>query len=151
VVLMALGTVLMPLGTATARTIVTEVTGRQVYLATLDPGTVTYPGPNMHIRDSLLLFETQNSDPRLRGLNYITQNANFRPVPGGGWTGPLWGTWHEENSGGIWDGAWQAYRYEDGTTINHIVGHGSGGYAGLHMQLESVNGVSQGRIVETGP
>jgi hypothetical protein len=52
-------------------------------------------------------------------------------------TGPMWGTFHLVNDGGSWEGTWTGERDEQGFAYIRVVGHGMGGYAGLHYEMQA--------------
>ena len=95
-------------------------------------GETTFPGGNLHIRNSIQIYAvSSSSDDRIEGTNTLVVNANF-DADG---LGPGWGTFHNESSiyDGYWEGTWAAMMSEDGY-VSRIVGKGHGDFEGLLFQ-----------------
>jgi hypothetical protein len=130
--------ILLAAGTAVAAPPRTEFTGTEVYGASLDFGTETFPGNNnYHVRGAVDLLFFTGSDPRVTGENEVTINLNFQFVPEPVFVrGPMWGTFRLANEGGYWEGIWNGVRDTNGFSYYHFVGHGRGGYAGLQLMMD---------------
>jgi hypothetical protein len=142
--MLLLGILLMPVGSARAEPRFTEFTCQESFYALVDPGTVTYPGGNPHIRDMQVIFQETCTDPRVSGLNHVTLNINLNHSQG---EGPVWGTAYTDNGNGGWTSSFSGYWYEDDPIV-HGMNHGTGDYAGLHYYGEGGHGVLTGRIIE---
>ena len=99
----------------------------------IDPGTLTYPGINRHRRGTVVVQHIQTDEPRISGDHIIVVNANVNDDTG---VGPLWGTFRMEDGEGqvLWEGTWQGYQLEDGSSVIYGVGHGSGDFKGLKVR-----------------
>ena len=117
----------------------TEFTCKET-LEIIDPGEVTFPNGNIHIRYSILLADEWATDPRLVGLNTIVLHANL----GADGTGPMWGTFRIENEGGGWEGTFAGHLYE----WYRAVADGFGEYAGMKLFWNNYNGDCSGAILE---
>jgi hypothetical protein len=116
----------------------------EVYIC--EPGVMTFPGGNIHIRGMVQYYENVNAtDNRLLGINRITGNMNFDSSM----TGPGWGTFHNQSSlyDGYWEGTFSAVMYEDGY-ISRIRGKGYGAFEGLIITAVETNGHFVGTIIE---
>jgi hypothetical protein len=116
----------------------------EVYIC--EPGLMTFPGGNIHIRGMVQYYENVNAtDNRLLGINRITGNMNFDSSM----TGPGWGTFHNQSSlyDGYWEGTFSAVMYEDGY-ISRIRGKGYGAFEGLIITAVETNGHFVGTIIE---
>lgn len=97
-------------------------------------GSPSFPDGNFHMRGFQQVYNVVVSDPRVSGTDTVMVNFNFRLVPAPVvFTGPMWGTEHLENAGGYWDATWTGVRSENGFAFLDAVGHGGGGYEGLHV------------------
>lgn len=103
----------------------TEFTCRETVLGLSDPGEVTFPDGNIHIRGGILLANEWATDPRLIGLNTIVLNANL-DADG---TGPMWGTFSIKNEAGGWEGTFAGFRGE----WYNAVADGYGAYDGMKI------------------
>ena len=111
-----------------------------------DPGVMTFPGNNIHIRGMVQYYNvTSLSDDRLTGINRLTANMNWDS----NMTGPGWGTFHNQSSfyDGYWEGTFSAVMYEDGY-ISRIRGKGYGAFEGLIITAVETNGHFVGTIIE---
>jgi hypothetical protein len=160
IAVLVVGTLVWPIGVATAGATQTTFTGQEFWVADVpNVGRVSFPDGNFHARGLQSIYTDVASDPRLSGVTTITINYNFRPAPAPVyWTGPMWGTFHTENAAGFWDGTWTGERDEHGFAIIRAVGHGGGAYTGLHEELLSQRlspdptapSTFSGRILEAG-
>ena len=101
-------------------------------IETLDPGTWTYPGGNIHIRGMVQLFRETSPDPRNIGNNTVVVNANWNSE----FHGPMWGTFSSvTDEGGLWEGTWAGRLTEKGPVYN-ATGKGYGIYAGMKMWVD---------------
>ena len=124
--------VLLPVQDATAQATFTPCKGVLIPLGIIDPGTVTNPGGNIHVRGMVSTYQQDmsGSDPRCSGLTTSVTNANWDAYG----AGPFWGTSHmvlEEGSSDGWDGTFTGKRYADGTSSIHVEAHGQGDLEGL--------------------
>ncbi|HET6447396.1 MAG TPA: hypothetical protein VFI27_22770 [candidate division Zixibacteria bacterium] len=152
--------VLLLVGTVGAEPPKTEFTGTEISIATVNPGTETFPGNNnYHVRDSVELFSFTATDLRVSGENEVTVNWNFKIMPEPVYvSGRMWGTFRLTNDGGYWDGTWTGVRDANGFSYFHMVAHGGGGYEGLELKMDgerltpdpSQPEVYVGIIIETG-
>ncbi len=101
-------------------------------IALLDPGTVSFPDGNVHIRGMVIQALEDAPDPRNQGINTIVVNANW----GKDGTGPMWGTFHMvTDEGGTWKGTWAGRDTGQGSWYN-AVGNGFGKYAGMKIWID---------------
>jgi len=143
--------ILLAAGLALAQATVTLYTATEAPGAIIDPGTVTFPDGNMHLRGAERYYTRVGSDPRVSGgtLTGVT-NANLDK----NMSGPIWGTFRWEIGGGVWEGTWQGrFNFVTGAGEYESVGHGSGDFRGLQMRDHCVytagTGACAGRILET--
>lgn len=121
----------------------TEFQCTETFIATLDPGSWTFPDGNIHIRGMKSLFR-EEGDARVEGDNTVVLNANWRSDG----TGPMWGTWRlVTDEGGIWEGTWAGMMTEQGSWY-HAVGDGMGMYAGMKMWVDMNFGDCRIKILE---
>jgi hypothetical protein len=121
----------------------TEFTCVETPLALLDPGAWSYPDGNVHVRGMVELLGEQISDPHLVGENTIVLNANWRADM----TGPVWGTFRFETTGGGWEGTWAGQVTGQGTWYN-AAGKGFGEFAGMKMWVHMRYGDCSGEFLE---
>jgi hypothetical protein len=112
----------------------TSFEGEAWFMALLDPGTYTYPGVNRHLRGAAAVEHIQTDDPRVTGDYIVTVNANVNDDTS---VGPLWGTFRLEDGEGqvLWEGTWQGYQLEDGSSVTYGVGHGSGDFKSMQVKI----------------
>src|SRR5215210_1345973 len=125
---------LLPTSQAMASAQRMAFSGTSNFGETLDAGEWTYlPGGNVLVRGIVETYHDVNSDSRVTGTETIVSNANFKPAPSSelGLAGYLWGTFHIENEGGVWDGTFTSEITEGGEYFYRGIAHGSGGYDGL--------------------
>ena len=131
-VLMALAFVVALLVAGTpvlAQATVTEFSGTETFVASLDPGTVWgHPGGPSHRRGGSTLFKIETNDARVTGTNTITNNGNYIP------DGPsnAWGTFRIEADAGFWEGIWTSDPFAG---RGRLVGHGGGGFEDLKLTM----------------
>jgi hypothetical protein len=118
-------------GSAVAQAIKTDFVGTSTGTGTVDPGVMTFPGGNVHIRGMVIGFLEESSDPRASGTNTVVMNANWDSD----WTGPMWGTFLVVNEYGTWEGTYTGVMGAGGSHIRGVA-HGTGELAGL---IYSVN------------
>jgi len=129
---LAVSSASLTLGSAAAAATSTPFLGTSTFVSE-SGGVPSFPDGRFHIRDFEQVSNDVVSDPRVSGTDTIIVNFNFRVVPPPvSFSGPMWGTFHVENSGGWWDGTWTGVRDENGFAFVDGVGHGGGGYEGLH-------------------
>lgn len=95
------------------------------------PGTWITDGSKLYVSGATQSATEMASDPRVSGQAAIGVTAVWDAVT---WTGPMWGTFHVENSDGAWDGYWQGERTLSGQDVHSRIaatGVGSGAYEGL--------------------
>ena len=112
----------------------TTFTGTSNFGETLNAGEWTFlPSGNVLARGIVETYNDVGTDPRVTGQETIVSNGNFRPAPSSelGLAGQLWGTFHIENEGGMWDGTFTSEITEGGEYFYRGVARGSGGYEGL--------------------
>ena len=104
------------------------------FIGQLDPGTTTYTGNMVHIRDARNFFGMDASDDRLDGTLTTVFNANLDATG----SGQIWGTALLTNGEGEWEGKWQGqmHNYNDGKLnwIVKVVSRGTGEYEGLRIE-----------------
>jgi hypothetical protein len=142
-------------------------TATETVVALIDPGTMTYPDGNYHVRDQVVQFNWFSSDDdRLIGVTIVVINRNLDspPDPNGPISsGPMWGTFKftadpnkYEDSG--WDGSWHGEVFDQVKNIaeHSGVGHGYGQFEGLQMTYSCTytgtpiyQAACTGRILET--
>lgn len=118
-----------------------------------NPGTVTYPGGNTHIRDFVVRYNRTSSEPRVNGPVRFVMNFNLDA----NLSGRIWGTARLEVGGGAWEGTFQG-------TTNRLTGiahyksvwHGSGDLSGMQIKETCVYtgtpvGTCTGRILAAPP
>lgn len=108
-----------------------------------NPGIWTFPDGNVQVRGMVWQCTDTASDPRLSGSNTIVMNANWDAQM----LGPVWGTFHLHNAGGVWDGTWEGMATTGGLRL-HGTGTGSAGYEGLKFWLDGASGVYSGHILD---
>jgi hypothetical protein len=94
-------------------------------------GTWIADGSKLYISGGTLFSTRDATDPRVSGQATINLAAIWDAAT---WTGPMWGTFHVENSDGAWDGYWQGARTLSGQDVHsHMfaTAAGSGAYQGL--------------------
>ena len=65
-------------GPAMAKATKTEVVGTSTTIGMIDPGVwTTLPSGNVKVRDMILVFREEMSDPRASGTNTVVMNANW--------------------------------------------------------------------------
>ena len=127
-----------------ARSEVTKSPCTETYLETLDPGTMTFPDGNIHLRGMVNTYREESPDLRNVGFNTVTVNANWHAD----WTGPMWGTFRQvTDEGGIWEGTWSGMVTDSGSGY-HAIGQGKGIYKGMTAKISNENGVCQVRIID---
>ncbi len=142
--IVALAALLLFAVPAAAAAIVTEFTETEVCpVAPSNPGTLTFPDGNVHVRGMVFVCTDTASDSRLSGTNTIVINANWDAQM----LGPVWGTFHLVNAGGEWAGTWEGMATPSGLQL-HGTGAGTGGYEGLRFWLDGASGSYQGRILD---
>jgi hypothetical protein len=115
-----------------------EFSGTSYLMAFLDPGIVTHPDGNEHVRGMVLQYDdiVEEGDARVGGTDTIVVNYNVQSVPLPGLiAGPMWGTIRVENEDGYWEGIWTGERTEEGFLYGRGVYHGRGGYEGLKAKF----------------
>ncbi len=139
-------------GLAIAQVTVTPYTATEYPIAPPEPGTVTHPDGNTHIRGATALYTRSGSDSRVSGGTLrVVVNYNLDKSS----SGPIWGTGHWETAGGVWDGT-----FEGNINLSTIVGYydavwqGSGEFRNLQLRETCVYtgtpvGSCTGRILET--
>ena len=128
-------------------------TGTSNFGETLNAGEWTYlPSGNVRARGIFERYNDVGTDPRVSGEETIVSNGNFRPAPSSelGLAGHLWGTFHIENEGGMWDGTFTSEITEDGQYFYRGVAHGSGGYEGLKGHWEAYRNGHSGQFTLSG-
>jgi hypothetical protein len=141
-------------GPVAAKATKTEFTGTDTRGAVTDPGILTFPDGNVHLRGMVLELHIQATDPRVTGPETVVANANLDAYG----AGPVWGTSHLEvdyGGGGIWEGTWNGKIHADGSESIRFVAHGiAGSVEGLKMSgsLEfpadpTAPGILAGRIL----
>ncbi len=155
VVILAVVTALVLVtGTVAAKATKTEFTGVST-AAVIDPGVMTYPDGNVHIRGMVLEVYLEADDTRVEGTETVVGNANLDANG----AGPVWGTSHIEvdyGGGGVWEGTFTGKFYADGTYSHTYVAHGiEGSVEGLEMRGTVVfppdptqPGISTGTILD---
>lgn len=113
-------------------------------IATLDPGTWSYPNGNIHIRGMVQLFQETAADPRGDGENTVVVNANWDSD----FHGPMWGTFSfVTDEGGLWEGTWSGRMTENGPVYT-ARGNGYGIYAGMRIWVDMNLGTCTTTILE---
>ena len=131
----------------------TTFTGTSNFGETLNAGEWTYlPSDNVLARGIVEVYHDFNTDPRVTGDETIVSNGNFRPAPSSelGLAGYLWGTFHIENEGGVWDGTFTSEITAGGEYFYRGVAHGSGGYEGLVGHWEAYRNGHSGPFTLSG-
>lgn len=141
-------TVLLLLATVTgagASVVRVPFDGTMTLVQILDPGEVSTPGTNVHIRGMVELLRSESSDPRTTGWNTVVVTINSDAEG----YGPLSGTQHLDVDGmdGYWEGTFQGVVDENGLDLKmRAIGYGD--LAGLLIEGTNVNGVTHGVITE---
>ncbi len=141
-----LGVLLVSAAPIAAQASITEFTGTEVCNIDnpINPGILTFPDGNLHVRGLVFLCRDESSDPRGTGYNTIVMNAN---VDANG-LGPIWGTFHfETDEGGVWEGTWEAM-VKTNSSQHHATGTGQGIYEGMTLWADIENGITQTRILD---
>ena len=131
----------------------TTFTGTSNFGETLNAGEWTYlAGGNVRARGIVETYHDVNTDPRVTGVETIVSNGNFRPAPSSelGLAGHVWGTFHIENEGGVWDGSFTSEITEAGEYFYRGVAHGSGGYEGLVGHWKAYRNGHSGQFTLSG-
>jgi hypothetical protein len=131
----------------------TTFTGTSNFGETLNAGEWTFlPSGNVLARGIVESYNDVATDARVTGEETIVSNGNFRPAPSSelGLAGYLWGTFHIENVGGMWDGTFTSEITEDGEYFYRGVAHGSGGYEGLVGHWEAYRNGHSGSFALSG-
>jgi hypothetical protein len=108
----------------------TDVFGTQGFTGQfLAPGTTTYPGGNRHLRGLIVVLRHETNVPSVTGNATVVINVNVDANS----VGPMWGTGRLEDDDGLgfWEGTWNGYQYDDGTSVTRAVMHGGGAFEGL--------------------
>ena len=123
-------------------------------LTVVSPGTVTYPGGNVHVRGRVTIAQWIATDVRLNFNATVITNGNFD----GSGNGPMSGTFESIDSGnsGRWIGVWHG-EMTDNQNFQFMhtgVGHGTGAYEGLQVIYACTYtgfgpGACQAQILET--
>ncbi|HSF80557.1 MAG TPA: hypothetical protein VLA49_04965 [Anaerolineales bacterium] len=122
----------------------TEFPCTEETIALLDPGTMSFPDGNVHIRGMVILAREEAPDPRDQGYNTVVVNANW----GKDGSGPMWGTFRmETDEGGLWKGTWAGMDTGQGSWYN-AVGDGFGLYAGMKIWVKVNYGDCQVSFLE---
>ncbi len=178
--LLVLGIVLLSAGLMSGQAIFTDFTGTSTGSKFLNFGTWSCPGgepagpfpPNppcspgsrVHFRDVVLQNSTATTDPRMTGTLQFVFNGNTdgwtQGPPVGPGTGPAWGTFHMDvTGGGVWEGTYTGFRQVTPSgvlTTLHFVGEGSSGNVdGLKVWFEvraphNAPSTIAGRILQPG-
>ncbi len=120
----------------------TEYTCDIPVLSIINPGSVTTPDGNVHIRGMVGESPMLGSDPRTAGFGTIVLNLNLRKDG----SGPQWGTFHIEVGEDGWEGTWAGLV---GQWYNGV-GKGFGEFSGMKMwmHVNFINGTCSGTILE---
>jgi len=146
-------TVLLTPSPAMAGSQRTTFTGTSNFGETLNAGEWTYlPNGSVLARGIVEVYHDVNTDPRVTGEETVVSNGNFRPAPSSelGLAGRLWGTFHIENEGGVWDGTFTSEITEGGEYFYRGVADGSGGYEGLIGHWEAYRNGHSGPFTLSG-
>lgn len=149
VILALIAALLLVTGLVAAKAMVAEFTGT-LESGVFDPGTVTNPDGNTHIRGGNEEFRVDATDPRVSGTMSVVINANWDSSG----VGPMWGTYRLDSADGFWEGTWSGMRHADGSISVRNVGHGRGGFEGLKVwttiEFPSLgeDGTMSGRILD---
>ncbi len=137
----------------------TAFTGTDQFLYDIYYGDESFADDGTYqIRNGLSVALLTTTDPRLNGEYTFTFNADFQFMPEPVFVmGPMWGTFHLENDGGIWEGTYTGYRDELGQSRFKYVVTGYEGYAGLRFKMfykrldadPSVPALVSGAIIES--
>jgi hypothetical protein len=121
----------IPVGAEASRT---EFSVLETMVDVLDWGTwTTLPNGRLQVRGWVLQNYDDTDDPRTKGTNIVTINANW-DADG---AGPFWGTFHLEPDGhdGYWDGSFTGVMPAEGCARIKVVGHGMGQLEGLRVTM----------------
>lgn len=137
VMILGIVAVLVSMFPVTAAAIRTPYAGWAYLAGLVDPGTCSYPGAMEICRGLTVVFEFDVDDDRFDGLATTVINSNFH-VAEPYYYGRQWGTLALVNDEGSWEGTWTGIKEQDGSTYLQGVGHGHGGYEGLHVHLSAM-------------
>lgn len=154
VLIAVMAALLLVAGPVAAKATMTEFTGTETPRPIpVDPGTVTFPGGNIHIRGLVAVDDEVSDDPRMTGEATVYANAN---LDADGF-GRLWGTWTltpEPFEEGSWVGTFTGTFHADGSKSFRCVGDGRGAFEGLETMFTieyapgALVGQSSGRILD---
>lgn len=143
-----------PAPVASQGAIRTLVSATEIPLTLVSPGTVTYPGGNVHVRGRVTIAQWIATDPRVNFNATVITNGNFD----GSGNGPMSGTFEtiESSNSGKWIGTWHG-EMTDSSNFQFMhtgVGRGTGAYEGLHVIYKCTYtgfgpGACQAQILET--
>jgi hypothetical protein len=94
-VMMVIALALLPVQASSAQATFTDCEA-ELFLVTYEEGTVSFAGPNMHIRGRVVWFNQVSDDPFCAGMLTVVVNYNL-DADG---DGPKWGTFYWEAPSG---------------------------------------------------
>lgn len=134
-ILAVIALTLLPVQAASAQATFTECEA-ELYLLGYEEGTVSFSGPNMHIRGRVVWFEQVSDNPLCAGM--LTVVANYNLDADG--DGPKWGTFYwEAPSDALYTGGFEgtftgwSEEYTWSSSVD-AVGRGYGDLEGLQIR-----------------
>ena len=135
-----------PLSAAAAGATRSTATGTEACSPPSGGTTTVLPSGRVDIRDASAVCQETSDDPRVRGTNTVTFNANLDASG----SGQVWGTYSLATAeGGRWVGTWHGTLDPAGTTFRGRA-RGEGAYAGLLSFVEGNHGAWTVTILDPG-
>lgn len=126
----------------------------EVPVAVDNPGIMSFPDGNIHVRGHVSTVQWIATDARLSLNTVVVMNGNYDAMG----NGPIWGTFESvgDDSTGGWVGVWhgQITDLSQYQLMHSGVGHGTGAFEGLKLKYACTYngmgpGVCEGVILET--
>jgi hypothetical protein len=126
--------VIFSMSSVQAQSTKADYTGEAILSALVDPGLTWFRGGVEHIRDQVIVFRDDCTDPRVNGYNTLVTNWNINTKTGVVIMGGKF-SFDVDGVEGGWEGTFTGNNIDDGILSIHLVGHGTGELVGLKIVM----------------